>query len=142
MSSPSPSPNNATTMSDPLKTPAAKKKEDYEDYNLSPPKVPAKRRTFDEAVRAIKYDFNELRVEWEESEEKRKVVWFKKRDDGTEVELPPDFCRILLFLYSRNFKKDVGKDNRRVAVINMHRHPRLVFAIVVSFWCTYTKMNS
>jgi len=109
------------TMSNPWETPAAKKKEDYEDYDLSPPEVPEKeRRTFDRAVRAINNDFNELRVEWE-SEEKRKVVWFKKRADGTEVELPSDFRRILLFLYSRNFKKHVGMAIRREAVKDIYR---------------------
>jgi hypothetical protein len=126
MSSPSPSPNNATTMLDPLKTPAAKKKEDYEDYDLSPPKVTeAKRQTFDEAVRAIKHDFNELRVEWGENEEMRKLVWFMKQDDGTEAELPSDFRRIMLFLYSRNFKKDVGKVHRKAAVKNMLKKGRI-----------------
>lgn len=123
-------------MPNPGKTPAAKKKEDYEDYDLSPPKVPEKeRRTFDKAVRAINNDFTDLRVEWE-NKEKRKLVWFKKKDDGTEVELPSDFRRILLFLYSRNFKQHVGVHVRREEVKRMLQKGRIRKIILQVIKCT------
>ena len=118
MQSPSPSaqPNN------PYTTPAVKKKHDFEvyedsgDYDLSPPKLPAKkRRTFKDAVEAIKRDFKELQVDWESEGTKKVVVWYKKKDDGN-IKLPQIYCQILLFLYSRKFKIDVSQAHRCTAV--------------------------
>jgi hypothetical protein len=57
-------------MPSPSWTREAKKKEGYEDYDLSPPKLPDRtRRTFEQAVKAIQNDFHELKVEWVGKEE-------------------------------------------------------------------------
>jgi hypothetical protein len=129
-------PKKSTTMSDPYKTPAAKKKEDcegYEDYGLSPPKLPKKRqRTFEEAVKAIKCDSYKIRIE---QVGEGKIAWFKKLDSGEEVYLPSDACRILLFLYSRNFMKHKSKDHRKKKVKEMLQRGRVRKAMLQVIKC-------
>lgn len=117
MSSSSLSRCNTKKNSNPFESPEAKKKkEGYEDYDLSPPKLRKRdQRKFEDAVNAIQSDFKGLlRLEWVDDE--KVLEWFKKRPDGTETELPMEFRRIFLFLYSRNFKKNAGQNGRRAAV--------------------------
>lgn len=75
---------------------------------------------------AIQKDFHDLRIEWVSG----RVLWLKKQNDGAEVELPLDFRRILLFLYSRSFKKNVNKNQRRAAVKDMIKPGRVRKAIL------------
>ena len=124
-------------MPNPCWTPEAKKKEGYKDCDLSPPELPdRKRRTFEQAVKAIKNDFNELKVEWAGKEEKQKVVWSKIREDDSEVELPSEFCQTLLFLHSRNFKKRANEDHQRAAVKDMLKKGRIRKVILQVIACT------
>ena len=93
-------------------TPTVTRKESYEDYNLSPPKVPRK-KAFDDAVRAINRDFPKLRVAWESNGEKVKWTMI---GNGEQVELQFRTCRVLLFLYSRNFMMTANQVRRKEAV--------------------------
>ena len=86
------------------------RKESFEDYNLSPPKVPRK-KTFDDAVRAINRDFSKFRVGWVGA----KVKW-SMIHEGEQVELHFRTCRVLLFLYSRNFMMNKSQLTRTEAV--------------------------
>ena len=88
------------------------RKESFEDYNLLPPKVP-RRKTFDDAVRAINHDFSDLRVEWVNNG--AKVKW-SMIQQGEPVELQFRTCRVLLFLYSRNFMMNKNQATRTRAV--------------------------
>eukprot|EP00523_Entomoneis_sp_CCMP467_P006356 CAMPEP_0168734640 /NCGR_PEP_ID=MMETSP0724-20121128/8918_1 /TAXON_ID=265536 /ORGANISM="Amphiprora sp., Strain CCMP467" /LENGTH=564 /DNA_ID=CAMNT_0008781751 /DNA_START=161 /DNA_END=1855 /DNA_ORIENTATION=+ len=84
-------------MTKAFKTPVAKKKESFADYDLSPPKVKGP-RSFDETIAAIQQDWKgSVKIERRGNE----TVWTKILPDGTKQNIPLDLQRLLLFLYSR-----------------------------------------
>ena len=120
LQSPKQCPQISKKKGDPINTPVVTRRASYEDHDLSPPKVPEKRKkSFDKAVSAIINDWPSIRVEWVNN--RQEVKWYKIRDDGNKVELPLEFCRIFLFLYGRSFMRNGSKTDRIAAVKAMLR---------------------
>ena len=107
-------------ISSPIVSPAPgeeETEEDFDSYDITPPTLlNEKQRTFKQVVEAIQNDFDLLTVE-EETDGKWK--WTNEKKGG---EMSRDSCRILLFLYSRQYMIHNNKNARKESVRSLLRN--------------------
>ena len=114
-------------ISSPIVSPAGEEEteEDFDSYDITPPTLlNEKQRTFKQVVRAITNDFDSLTVE-EETDGKWK--WTNEKKGG---EMSRDSCRILLFLYSRQYMIHNNKNARKESVRSLLRNKQRLLHIL------------
>ena len=105
-------------ISSPIVSPAGEEEteEDFDSYDITPPTLlNEKQRTFKQVVEAIQNDFDLLRLQ----EVNGKWEWYNIK---TGREMSRDSCRILLFLYSRQFMIRNTKDARKASARSLLRN--------------------